>query len=395
MKEAFKHILKIVLNLGITLSGIILVVVLFPKLIVFFSPILIGLLISRIANPLVLFLEEKMKIRRKAVTAFVMASVVLGIFFLIYAIGSFLIHEFVGFIQTAPEMWEEIRKEVSNVGNSMSQFYDRLPIDVQSSILSFTDTVSTYVSDNISKLSTPTVTALSSAAKNIPSMLVSIIMCILSAYFFIEEKDYLINLIRVYTPKSVQDKWFIIYNSLIKALGGYLKAQLKIGIWMYLLLLIGLGIFKVKYVVLVALGIAVLDFLPIFGTGTVLVPWAVIKIFGGDYKMAIGLLVLWGVGQLLRQIIQPKIVGDTLGISPIPTLILLFCGWKVGGVFGMILAVPIGIIVWNLNKAGVFDVSKESLAILIRDINAFRTYTKRDKSYYKHFKKEEDDEVCK
>lgn len=395
MKEAFKHILKIVLNLGITLSGIILVVVLFPKLIVFFSPILIGLLISRIANPLVLFLEEKMKIRRKAVTAFVMASVVLGIFFLIYAIGSFLIHEFVGFIQTAPEMWEEIRKEVSNVGNSMSQFYDRLPIDLQSSILSFTDTVSTYVSDNISKLSTPTVTALSSAAKNIPSMLVSIIMCILSAYFFIEEKDYLINLIRVYTPKSVQDKWFIIYNSLIKALGGYLKAQLKIGIWMYLLLLIGLGIFKVKYVVLVALGIAVLDFLPIFGTGTVLVPWAVIKIFGGDYKMAIGLLALWGVGQLLRQIIQPKIVGDTLGISPIPTLILLFCGWKVGGVFGMILAVPIGIIVWNLNKAGVFDVSKESLAILIRDINAFRTYTKRDKSYYKHFKKEEDDEVCK
>lgn len=395
MKEAFKHILKIVLNLGITLSGIILVVVLFPKLIVFFSPILIGLLISRIANPLVLFLEEKMKIRRKAVTAFVMASVVLGIFFLIYAIGSFLIHEFVGFIQTAPEMWEEIRKEVSNVGNSMSQFYDRLPIDLQSSILSFTDTVSTYVSDNISKLSTPTVTALSSAAKNIPSMLVSIIMCILSAYFFIEEKDYLINLIRVYTPKSVQDKWFIIYNSLIKALGGYLKAQLKIGIWMYLLLLIGLGIFKVKYVVLVALGIAVLDFLPIFGTGTVLVPWAVIKIFGGDYKMAIGLLVLWGVGQLLRQIIQPKIVGDTLGISPIPTLILLFCGWKVGGVFGMILAVPIGIIIWNLNKAGVFDVSKESLAILIRDINAFRTYTKRDKSYYKHFKKEEDDEVCK
>lgn len=395
MKEAFKHILKIVLNLGITLSGIILVVVFFPKFIVFFSPILIGLLISRIANPLVLFLEEKMKIRRKAVTAFVMASVVLGIFFLIYAIGSFLFHEFVGFIQTAPEMWEEVRKEVANVGASMSQFYDRLPKDVQSSILSFTDTVSTYVSDNISKLSTPTVTALSSAAKNIPSILVSIIMCILSAYFFIAEKDYLINLIRVHTPKGLQDKWFIIYNSLIKALGGYLKAQLKIGIWMYLLLLIGLGIFKVKYVVLVALGIAVLDFLPIFGTGTVLVPWAVVKVFGGDYKMAIGLLALWGVGQLLRQIIQPKIVGDTLGISPIPTLILLFCGWKVGGVFGMILAVPIGIIVWNLNKAGVFDVSKESLAILIRDINAFRTYTKRDKSYYKHFKKEEDDEVCK
>lgn len=68
--------------------------------------------------------------------------------------------------------------------------------------------------------------------------------------------------------------------------------------------------------------------------------------------MAIGLLIIWGVGQLLRQLIQPKIVGDSIGVPPLPTLFLIFIGYKVGSVAGMILAVPAGIIVANMYQAG-------------------------------------------
>ena len=149
---------------------------------------------------------------------------------------------------------------------------------------------------------------------------------------------------------------------------------------MYLLLVIGLGILRVDYVLLIALGIALLDFFPFFGTGTVMVPWAIIKILSGDYKMAIGLLIIWGVGQLARQIIQPKIVGDSVGVPPIPTLFLLFIGYKFGGVFGMILAVPLGLIIFTMYEEGVFETTKNSILILVEGINRFRKLQPTDLS---------------
>ena len=85
-----------------------------------------------------------------------------------------------------------------------------------------------------------------------------------------------------------------------------------------------------NYFALIALGIAFLDFLPFFGTGTVLIPWAIIRILTADYKIAIGLLIIWGGGQLARQLIQPKIVGDSMGVAPLPTLFLLFIGYRLG-----------------------------------------------------------------
>ena len=139
-----------------------------------------------------------------------------------------------------------------------------------------------------------------------------------------------------------------------------------------------MGLLRVNYFALIALVIAFLDFLPFLGTGTVLVPWAVIKVLTGDYKMALWLLIIWGVGQFARQLIQPKIMGDSIGMEPIPTLFLLFIGYRLGGVGGMLVAVPIGIIVVNMNEAGFFDTPKYSLKILIANINRYRRLDEED-----------------
>ena len=110
-----------------------------------------------------------------------------------------------------------------------------------------------------------------------------------------------------------------------------------------------------------------------------MIPWAIIKFLSADYQMAIWLLVIWGVGQLLRQIIQPKIVGDSMGIAPLPTLILLFIGYRAAGVVGMIVAVAIGILLINMNRAGVFDSVKMSIRILIMGVDGFRRFDEEDK----------------
>lgn len=145
-------------------------------------------------------------------------------------------------------------------------------------------------------------------------------------------------------------------------------------------LLIGLGLLKVDYFALIALLIAFMDFLPFFGTGTVLIPWAVIRILTGDFKMAIWLLIIWGVGQLARQLIQPKIVGDSIGVPPLPTLFLLYIGYKFGGIVGMIIAVPLGLLIYTMYQEGTFDTTKNSLLILVSGINRFRRLEKEDLS---------------
>ena len=94
--------------------------------------------------------------------------------------------------------------------------------------------------------------------------------------------------------------------------------------------------------------------------------------------MVIGLLIIWGAGQLARQLIQPKIMGDSMGLAPIPTLFLLFFGYKVGGVGGMIIAVPIGIIVLNMYQEGVFDTTLDSIRILYASISNFRHLNEED-----------------
>ena len=114
--------------------------------------------------------------------------------------------------------------------------------------------------------------------------------------------------------------------------------------------------------------IAVLDFLPVFGTGTVLIPWAVIKVISGEYAFAAGLALIYVLTQVVRQIIQPKIVGASMGLPPLTTLILLFLGFKFRGIAGMILAVPIGMVVIKFYEYGAFDSLIANGKLLIKEI---------------------------
>lgn len=378
MGNARKKYLKVFLNLGIALVILLLVVVLLPKVLVFFAPFLVGYIIALIASPLVKFFEEKMKIRRKAGTVFVIIAVLALVVLAVYAVGAKLVEQVMGLTAALPDMWSSMEADFKQIGANMEIFLSRLPLDMKDRINGIVAQMDSLMAEVLSSISTPTISAVGSFAKQLPSMLIAVIMCLLSAYFFVAEKDYMSCFVRKYMPESLMNRWDLLKRSLKRAVGGYFKAQFKIEIFVYMELLIGLSILGIDYAILIALGIAALDFLPFFGTGAVMVPWAVIKFLSADYKMTIGLLIIWGGGQLLRQLIQPKIVGDSIGVPPIPTLFLLYIGYKAGGVLGMIFAVPIGIILQNMNEEGMFDTTKNSLRILAAGINNFRRLEEED-----------------
>lgn len=382
--------LKVFLNLGISLCILLLCIFLLPKIIIWFMPFVIGWVIALIASPLVHFFEKRLKIRRKAGTAFVIIAVIALVILAGYLIGAQLAEQIAEFVGDIPHLWESAQKDFVQIGAKLSVALQYLPTEVRLAINGITGNVQEYFGGIMESVSEPTIEALGNFVGSLPNIVISVIMSLLFAYFSVADKGYLSGVFEKVIPDSILLRLRMIKRGLAKAVGGYFKAQLKIELWMYLLLGIGFSILKVKYAFLIAIGVAILDFLPFFGTGTVLIPWAVIKFLSADYKMVIGLLIIWGVGQLARQLIQPKIVGDSVGLSPMPTIILLFVGYRVAGVIGMIIAVPIGIIILNLYKEGVFDTTINCIKILYAEISNFRHLTKEDMEEVERYRKRQE-----
>ncbi|MCM1049553.1 MAG: sporulation integral membrane protein YtvI [Clostridiales bacterium] len=395
MKPEVITYIKAVLNIVTALVVILLCIFLLPRAIMFFMPFVIGWIISLIAAPLARFLEEKLKIKRKAVSVFVIIAVLACVVLLVYGISAKLVNEAIGFVNGLPDLWHKLELEFNQIGDKLNVFYKRLPADIQERLVLISNRLEEFFSQFIGDIGTPTFTAVGNIAKRLPDIFMAIIMTLLSSYFFVASKASLSEFIKKNMPASISYKYELIRGSFQNAIGGYFKAQFKIEVWVYIIVFIGLMILKVNYAFLIAFGIALLDLLPVFGTGTVMFPWAVIALLGSEYKMTIGLLIIWGVSQLVRQLIQPKIMGDSIGIKPIPTLFLLYIGYKVAGVLGMIFVLPIGIIFINLYQEGVFDTTKESLRILYSGFNRFRRLNNQDKQMVNEYEKEMKDSYQK
>ncbi len=386
-----KTYMKAVANIAIALLILLFIVFAVPRLLVYFFPFVAGWVIALIAGPMVRFFEEKLKIKRKTGSAFVIVVVIGLVVLLIYLIGAWLVEQTIGLINYLPAIWNSVEQDFNDIGKNFSTIYGRLPIDIQDSITEITTEIGSYVGELLGKISSPTITAVGNFAKSLPSVIIGIIMALLSSYLFVAEKNSIVDWFRKNMPYAIQSKYSMVKRSLVKSVGGYFKAQLKIEVWMYLLVFIGLCILRVEYAFLIALGIALLDFFPFFGTGTVMVPWAILKILSSDYQMAIGLLIIWGGGQLARQLIQPKIVGDSIGVAPIPTLFLLYLGYKLSGVIGMIVAVPIGLLIFTMYEEGAFDTTKNSVLVLVAGLNNFRRLRSEDMVLVEEMQKNEAD----
>lgn len=363
---------KVIVSLAFSLVGTLLFLYLGYKLLGFFMPFVIGWFIAYIASPVVNWLEKRVKIVKKLGSVIMIVGVLAAVCFIIYFIISTLWKEISFLIQDMPGMYRDLESGLSQIGNSMEGVFGKLPDGVQEGWHTMVANFDEMMGERMSRISEPTVSAAGRFAKSIPSVLVATIVTFISAYFFIAEREDVIRWSKKVAPDALVSRMTMVMDNLKFAVGGYLKAQLKIMVVVYIILVVGFIILNIHFSFLLGLLIALLDFLPFFGTGTALIPWAIYQFFMGNYKLVVGLVILYAVTQLVRQLIQPKLVGDSMGLRPLLTLFLLYTGYKIGGVFGMIFAVPIGMIVINLYKAGAFDYILDDIKILAEGILSLR-----------------------
>jgi len=373
-ESKFIKYLRIFVNLIFDIGVALFLVFVVPKLLRFFGPFVVGWIVSMIANPLVKFLESKVKLLRKHSSAIIIIIVIAAIMGVLYLIFSVLFREAKQLAGDLPNIVKQLEIQLNNISVKIQDISNNMPQSVQQFIDNILENINENLTEFEPRIDLFTISGASNLAQNIASFFLDLIITILSAYFFIVKRDEILALFKKFLPNSVVKGWNFIYNNFTKAVGGYFKAQFKIMIVLTVIMFIGFEILRVSYSILLALAIAFLDFLPVFGTGAVLWPWALIDMLSGNYFRAIGLVVIYLICQIVKQVLQPKMVGDSIGISPLSTLIFLYIGYKLKGVIGMIIGVPVGMVIVNLYRVGMFDRLIRGFKIIIHDLNEFRKF---------------------
>ncbi|MBR1762622.1 MAG: sporulation integral membrane protein YtvI [Eubacterium sp.] len=184
--------------------------------------------------------------------------------------------------------------------------------------------------------------------KNIPSILIGIVIGIIAWIFFTKDYNRIVHFIQMQLPEGKKNILYEAKQVFSKTILKMARAYGLIMLITFFELFLGfsllslLGIMKNGYYILIAALIAIFDILPVAGSGGILVPWALVSLVMGNYKQAIGLVIIYVVITIIRQYIEPKIVGDTLGVHPLVTLMGLYFGLKLFGFMGMFI-VPLSV----------------------------------------------------
>lgn len=367
-----KRYVRMILNIVIPILEIALFLWLVPRLLGYFMPFVLGWLIAVLVNPLVKLFERRLRLVRRHGSMLILCTVLALVLGACYLTGSAFYRELSGFMKDASLLFEGMRLEINQALQNGERLLIYLPIGLRDSILAAAGNLNGILGEVFSQAAAPTVEIAGQVARSLPNILVNTVVFLVASYLFLADYDQILDWLKVHLPSAMKQYLLYMKQDARGLIGGYFLAQFRIMFVVFLILFFGFLILRVKYSLLWAAVIALLDFLPVFGTGTILFPWALIKLFTGEYVYAAALVLIYLTTQLIRQLIQPKIVGDSMGLPPLMTLFLLYLGFKLRGIAGMILAVPFGILVINFYKYGMFRSMLQNLKQLIHELEEFR-----------------------
>lgn len=309
-------------------------------------PFIIGFILFLAANPLNKFLKKYPV--PKGLCALLSLVIISAILFLILRlVFSGLINELSSLTRGADRLYSSAMPRISASFSSVSQkvfLPDGIRTGLGKILSSFWEMLSTELVSVLGNITTNVINAL----KNIPSLVISVFASVFTSFFLLKDSDVIFRTIQNFFGEKFVGNVSKIKTSVLKITFSYLKALLIIESIIFCVLLVGFLILKVKYAVLLALITAIIDAVPIFGTGTILIPMSVFHFLSGDSVLGWGLLALYGAALLTRQLCEPKIVGTKLGIHPLATVFSLYIGMKLFGFFGLILGPLFVIFLKNL-----------------------------------------------
>lgn len=171
----------------------------------------------------------------------------------------------------------------------------------------------------------------------VPQLVLFALITLIATVYFAVDLEGINRRVRGLLPARAVHRAVRFKQDTLSVLLRYARAYLLLMLLSFAVVLLGLVILRVPYALLIALVIALLDILPVIGVGTVLVPWSLCQLLMGDVRLGIGLLILFAVHEVIRQFAEPRILGRHLGMHPLLTLLLLYAGYTLLGLSGLLL----------------------------------------------------------
>ena len=334
-----------------------------------FLPFILGYLFSLAINPLADKLQKRFKLPR-GISAILVIILTVGI---VGGILTAVIWKIVAEIRSLYSQYPKIYNDAVQLWESFSDKYSKLylimPEGVQNMFDDFGKQLSSAVTEFFGK--TPFMERAGNVAKSLPGIFIGLIVFFLSLYFMVADAKVVSDKIHEIVPDKLLERIACIRAELKRYMGGYVRAQCIIMSIVFVILMIGLTILQKDYALLIAIGIAVLDALPFFGSGAALWPWALISFLSGSVKSGVGLIIIYLIIILTRQTIEPKLVSSKIGLHPILTLMSMYVGYRTFSIGGMIVGPLTLMIIISFYRAGVFNP-------LINGFKKFGVFIKRE-----------------
>lgn len=338
------------------------------------SPFIVSFFLAVLLQRPLRWLDKKTKNKchglMSILLVFFCLIIILGPVVLILTLIGKEISNFVGFIS---QQLSDVPNLLASLQNELIKFLDFLPEDIYTTVSdSLTEFFGRLINNfsmealddlgvDIKSVATGLTTGISgvySVVKNIPSVLIGVVIGVVAWIFFTKDYRYIVNFIKLQLPENKKNLLGDFKQIFSKTVLKMIKAYALIMFITFCELFIGftilnaIGVSNNNYAAIVAAGIAIFDILPVAGSGGILIPWMIISLIMGNVGQAVGLLVIYIVISVIRQYIEPKIVGTSLGVHPIVTLAGLYFGLKLFGFMGMFI-VPITVMtVKAFNDAG-------------------------------------------
>lgn len=324
-------------------------------------PFIIGYAIAILFKPIVQFVVKHSKVGPKFAGCVVLLLAYVLIASLLFLGGVKIAGVLGDFFSGLPAAYENT---IQPAILAVSEFFNNLLGPLLPEVVgSGNEVLSVTLKDlqgTLLSFSTAALTGLGAITAKVPTFLLAFFFTIMSSLIISMNYAQISGFLAKQVPERYREILFQVKSGALQTVGNYIIAYLKLMGITFVELAVGLAFLRVENAVLVALGIAVFDALPVLGTGGVMIPWILITLINMNFPLAAGLAVLYAIVTVIRNIIEPRIVGNQLGLHPLVTLCAIYVGFKIMGVLGMIVFPILVQVVMGLHRSGVITLWKRA-----------------------------------
>ena len=349
MKKILLYLYKMLFPLGVCFFFLYFL----PKLLFFFLPFTLGAIIAFCLNPLILFLQKRFPFFKKKQISLVLTLAIFALFFyLCFCLMQLGLPMLKQRISHLPLEIQDLKGQLEKVIEENLPYF---PPFIQNLLSDLPGTLDSLGKTMMNKWTSPALKFSLHVVSGLPELFLYLIITILSALCFSQEGAMLLSILHRNIPEQFRKYMQLLKEDGKKILKGYVWAQIQIMFCVFILLSVGFSLLRVELAIPLAFLTAFLDALPVFGVGFIMWPWMALILLKGKFLLFLALLLIYILSQMIRQILQPKIIGDAVGLPPLLALIFLFLGYKLYGISGMVLALPVGMLLVRFYHYGAFS----------------------------------------